>query len=63
MPNLSNWFYGTGRRKSSIARVWIHPGEGKVVINDMPMSDYLTRRVLEQIVRQPLGCSKRFRQF
>jgi len=63
LSNLSKWYYGTGRRKTSVARVWIHPGEGKVLINHMPMSDYLNRRVLEQQVLQPLDAAKGFGNF
>ncbi len=63
MSNLSKWFYGTGRRKTSVARVWISPGEGKVTINDMPMADYLNRSVLEKILLQPVEAAKGFGQF
>jgi len=63
VPKLNEWFYGTGRRKSSVARVWVHPGEGKVVINQMPMDAYLTRRILEKIVLQPLDAVKGFGVF
>jgi len=63
LSNLTEWKYGTGRRKNSVARVWINPGEGKVVINDQPMADYLTRRILEKIVLQPLDAVKGFGVF
>ena len=46
--------YGTGRRKSAVARVWITPGEGKVVINGRDFKDYLGRPVLEILVKSPL---------
>jgi len=61
--NLSTWSYGTGRRKCSVARVWIHPGEGKVTINDMPMADYLNRSVLEKVLLQPMEAVKSMGQF
>lgn len=47
-------FYGTGRRKSSIARVYITPGTGKVTINKKDMDDYFGLETLKIIVRQPL---------
>jgi small subunit ribosomal protein S9 len=46
-------FYATGRRKNSIARVWMMPGSGKVTINDRPMDQYFGRDVLKMIIRQP----------
>jgi small subunit ribosomal protein S9 len=63
LANLTKWFYGTGRRKTSVARVWLHPGEGKVIINDLPMADYLTRSVLEKVLLQPVEAVKGFGQF
>ncbi|HEX2953840.1 MAG TPA: 30S ribosomal protein S9 [Bacillota bacterium] len=47
-------FYGTGRRKTSVAKVRLVPGQGKIVVNDKEISDYFGRKVLEVIVRQPL---------
>lgn len=47
-------YYGTGRRKSSIARVYLVPGTGKVVINKRDMDDYFGLETLKLIVRQPL---------
>jgi len=47
-------FYGTGRRKNAVARVFINPGEGKVSINNKGVLEYFGRRVLEMIIRQPL---------
>lgn len=47
-------YYGTGRRKSSVARVRLIPGDGKVTINGRDMKDYLGLNTLELIVRQPL---------
>ena len=46
--------YGTGRRKSAIARVWVTPGEGKITINGRDVKEYLGRPVLEILVRSPL---------
>ena len=47
-------FYGTGRRKKSIARVYLVPGTGKVTINKRDMDDYFGMETLKVIVRQPL---------
>ena len=47
-------YYGTGRRKSSIARVRLVPGDGKVTINNRAMEEYFGLKTLELIVRQPL---------
>ena len=47
-------YYGTGRRKSSIARVYLVPGTGKVTINKRDMDEYFGLETLKLIVRQPL---------
>ena len=47
-------FYGTGRRKSSVARVYLVPGTGKVTINKRDIDDYFSLETLKTIVRQPL---------
>lgn len=47
-------YYGTGRRKSSIARVYLVPGTGKITINKRDIEEYLNRETLKTIVRQPL---------
>ena len=47
-------YYGTGRRKSSVARVYIMPGNGKVTINKREMDEYFGLETLKIIVRQPL---------
>ena len=46
--------YGTGRRKSSVARVRLVPGTGKIVINDREIDDYFGLETLKVVVRQPL---------
>ncbi|HBN31110.1 MAG: 30S ribosomal protein S9 [Rhodobacterales bacterium] len=45
--------YATGKRKDAVARVWIKPGSGKVVVNGKDMSVYFARPVLQMILRQP----------
>ena len=47
-------FYGTGRRKSSVARVYLVPGTGKIKINKRDIDEYLGLETLKVIVRQPL---------
>ena len=49
------YFYGTGRRKSSVARVRLYKGTGKVTINDRDIDDYFGLETLKLIVRQPLA--------
>ena len=46
-------FYATGKRKNSIARVWMMPGSGKITINDRTSDQYFGRDVLKMIIRQP----------
>ena len=51
----SNYYYGTGRRKSSVARVRVYPGTGKITINDRDIDNYFGLETLKLIVRQPLA--------
>ncbi len=46
-------YYATGKRKNSIARIWMMPGSGKITINDRPVDQYFGRDVLKMIIRQP----------
>ena len=46
-------FYGTGRRKTSVARVWIKPGDGKITVNTLEIVKYIPRKTLQMLVRQP----------
>jgi small subunit ribosomal protein S9 len=46
--------YGTGRRKSSTARVYLRPGTGKITVNDRPFDTYFFNDVLKMIIKQPL---------
>jgi small subunit ribosomal protein S9 len=50
----TNKIYSTGRRKTSIARVYITPGSGKIMINKKPINEYFRRQTLELIIKQPL---------
>lgn len=47
-------YYGTGRRKTSTARVFLRSGEGKITVNNRPLDHYFGREVAQMIVRQPL---------
>jgi small subunit ribosomal protein S9 len=47
-------YYGTGRRKTSIARVRLVPGKGQILINNQPLEKYFGKKTLEKIVKQPL---------
>jgi len=56
-------FYGTGRRKNAVARVFLVPGEGNVIVNNKQLDTYFGRKTLEMIVRQPMelaGVTGRF---
>ncbi len=55
-------FYGTGRRKTSVARVWIRPGAGKILVNRRPFEDYFPRETLRMIIAQPLQLTNTFGQ-
>ena len=63
MYESNPYFYGTGRRKSSVARVRIYAGTGKITINDRDIDDYFGLETLKLIVRQPLtltGTTEKF---
>jgi small subunit ribosomal protein S9 len=47
-------YYGTGRRKTSAARVYLRPGSGTIRVNDKPFDDYFPNEMLKMIIRQPL---------
>ena len=55
MYETTPFFYGTGRRKKSIARVRVYAGTGKIIINDREIDDYFGLETLKLIVRQPLN--------
>ncbi len=58
MYNEKPYFYGTGRRKSSVARVRVYPGTGSITINGRDIDDYFGLETLKLIVRQPLELTK-----
>ena len=63
MYDNTPYFYGTGRRKKSVARVRVYPGTGSITINDRAIDDYFGLETLKLIVRQPLvltGTTEKF---
>ncbi len=55
--------YATGKRKDAVARVWVKPGSGKIVINTRPIEVYFARPVLRMMIQQPLVTANRQGQF
>ena len=55
--------YATGKRKESVARVWIKPGTGKITVNGKNWTEYFARPVLQMIIDQPLNVCKRSNQY
>ena len=60
---IGNNYYGTGRRKSAVARVFIKPGKGKFIVNDKPVDEYFGRDTGQMVVRQPLVLVERLSDF
>ena len=56
-------YYGTGRRKKSVARVYLMPGTGKITINKRDIDDYFGLETLKTIVRQPLTATENLDKF
>ncbi len=56
---LSNATYATGKRKDSVARVYLIAGKGQIIVNGIPMTEYFRRPVLQMIIAQPFGITKR----
>jgi small subunit ribosomal protein S9 len=56
-------FYGTGKRKSSIARVWLKPGAGTITVNNKTLEDYFGRETSKMVVRQPLELTENVGKF
>lgn len=57
------YYYGTGRRKSSVARVRLYPGSGNITINGRSIDDYFGLETLKLIVRQPLNLTETLEKF
>ncbi len=60
---IGNWNYGTGRRKSSVARVFIKKGSGQITINGRPVEQYFGRQTSIMVVKQPLALTNNVEAF
>lgn len=60
---IGDYYYGTGRRKTSVARVFLKRGTGKFVVNGKPLDDYFARETGRMVVRQPLELTDNVRSF
>jgi len=56
-------YYGTGRRKTSTARVYLRPGTGEIIINRRPFDSYFPNEALRMIIRQPLRLTETVQKF
>ena len=56
-------YYGTGRRKVSVARVYLRPGKGEILVNKRPVEDYFGRETLKMVLRQPLELTESLEKF
>jgi small subunit ribosomal protein S9 len=56
-------YYGTGRRKTSVARVYLRPGKGNIVVNRTPIEDYFNRDSVKQVLKQPLALTGNLEAF
>jgi small subunit ribosomal protein S9 len=60
---VGDYYYGTGRRKSSTARVFLKPGKGQFIVNGKPVDEFFARETGRMIVRQPLELTKNMATF
>ena len=60
---IGDYYYGTGRRKTSVARVFLKKGSGKVVVNGKPLDSYFARETGRMVVRQPLELTQNLEAF
>ena len=63
MAKAAEKFYGTGRRKSSVARVYVKPGKGNITINKRDIDEYFGLETLKTIVRQPLVATETLNKY
>lgn len=56
-------YYGTGKRKTSVARVWMKPGTGKMVVNEKPLEEYFGGGTCKMIIMQPLELTENVGKF
>ena len=59
----ANFYYGTGRRKTAVARVFMKAGSGKLVVNDKPLDEFFSRETGRMVVRQPLELTQHIGTF
>ena len=55
--------YATGKRKDAVARVWVKPGKGKIIVNDRELEKYFVRPVLRMMINQPFSVTNRQNEF
>lgn len=60
---IGNYFYGTGRRKTAVARVFLKNGSGKFLVNDKPVDEFFSRETGRMVVRQPLELTQHMTTF
>jgi small subunit ribosomal protein S9 len=60
---IGNWNYGTGRRKTSVARVFLKKGSGNIIINGKPVDEFCARETGRMVVRQPLALTDHLETF
>ena len=60
---MAETIYSTGKRKTSIARIWLEPGEGKFLVNERALKDYFGRETSEMVVLQPFDLTGTRNQF
>lgn len=59
----TNYYYGTGRRKTAVARVFLKSGNGKIFVNDKPVDEFFSRETGRMVVRQPLELTQHLSTF
>ena len=60
---VGDYYYGTGRRKSAVARVFLKAGKGQFIVNGKPVDEFFGRETGRMIVRQPLDTTKNLSSF
>ncbi len=60
---VGDYYYGTGRRKSAVARVFLKAGKGQIIVNGKPVDEFFARETGRMIVRQPLDTTKNLASF
>jgi small subunit ribosomal protein S9 len=60
---IGNWNYGTGRRKTSVARVFLKKGAGNIIVNGKPVDEFFARETGRMVVRQPLELTGHLESF